>query len=102
MSEHLEQPLKVRALAALAGVSPAHFRALFKEQTGSSPRDYLHLLRMHRACQWLTDTTWSLKEVASRLGYQDQFHFSRKFKAFSGVAPSGYRQREARTPGRAG
>jgi AraC-like DNA-binding protein len=91
MSEHLDQPLKVSHLSALANLSPAHFTALFKQQTGSAPRDYLHLLRMHRACQWLTGGNLSLKEIAGSLGYQDQFHFSRKFKAFSGLAPSEYR-----------
>jgi len=91
ISEHLDQPLKVAALAALASLSPAHFTQLFREQTGSSPRGYLHLLRMHRACQWLTGTSKSLKEIADHLGYQDQFHFSRRFKAFSGVSPSEYR-----------
>ncbi len=91
MSEHLDQPLKVNHLSALANLSPAHFTVLFKQQTGSAPRDYLHLVRMHRACQWLTGSSLSLKEIADRLGYQDQFHFSRKFKAFSGLSPSGYR-----------
>ena len=91
MSEHLDQPLKVSALSAMANLSAAHFTAQFKEQTGSSPRDYLHLVRMHRACQWLTGTELSLKDIAARLGYQDQFHFSRKFKAFSGISPSEYR-----------
>jgi AraC family transcriptional regulator, arabinose operon regulatory protein len=91
MSGHLDQALKVNALAGLAGLSPAHFAVVFREQTGSSPRDYLHLLRMHRACEWLISTPISLKEIANRLGYQDQFHFSRRFKAFCGVAPSRYR-----------
>jgi AraC family transcriptional regulator of arabinose operon len=92
MSEHMEQPMRVSALAALANLSPAHFSALFKEQTGCSPRDYLHLLRIHRACQLLRSTTLNVKEIATRLGYQDQFHFSRQFKAFQGVSPSEYRE----------
>ncbi len=91
MSEHLNEPLKVRTLASLAALSTAHFTVVFKEQTGSTPRTYLHLLRMHRACQWLTSSRMSLKEIAACLGYQDQFHFSRKFKGFTGVAPSEYR-----------
>jgi AraC-like DNA-binding protein len=91
ISEHLDQPLRVTTLAALSNLSPAHFTALFKEQTGTSPRGYVHLLRMHRACQRLTGTSMTLKAVADELGYQDQFHFSRKFKAFSGVSPSAYR-----------
>ena len=68
-----------QALAVLANLSPAHFTALFKEQTGCSPRDYLHLLRIHRACQLLRSTTLNVKEIATRLGYQDQFHFSPQY-----------------------
>jgi AraC family transcriptional regulator, arabinose operon regulatory protein len=91
MSEHLDQPLRVAQLAAQASLSAAHFTALFKEQTGCSPRDYLHLLRIHRACQLLHGTALPVKEIAARLGYQDQFHFSRQFKAFQGVAPTEFR-----------
>jgi AraC-like DNA-binding protein len=92
MSEHLDQPLRVSALAALANLSQAHFSVLFKQQTGCSPRDYLHLLRIHRACQLLRGSTLNVKEIATRLGYQDQFHFSRQFKAFQGVSPTEYRE----------
>jgi AraC-like DNA-binding protein len=92
MSEHLDQPLRVSALAALANLSQAHFSVLFKEETGCSPRDYLHLLRIHRACQLLRGSTLNVKEIAASLGYQDQFHFSRQFKAFQGVSPSEYRE----------
>ena len=93
MSEHLDEALKVGQLARLANLSPAHFAVVFKEQTGTTPREYLHLLRMHRAREWLFGTRMPLKEIAGRLGYQDQFHFSRKFKAFSGLSPSRYRER---------
>jgi AraC-like DNA-binding protein len=92
MSEHLDQPLRVSALAALANLSQAHFSVLFKQQTGCSPRDYLHLLRIHGACQLLRGSTLNVKEIASRLGYQDQFHFSRQFKAFQGLSPTEYRE----------
>ncbi len=95
MSEHLDEPLRISALAALANLSPAHFAVRFKEQAGCSPRDYLHLLRIHRACQLLRVSAFNVKEIAARLGYQDQFHFSRQFKAFQGVSPSEYRRTEA-------
>jgi AraC-like DNA-binding protein len=91
MSENLDQALTVRSIAGLAGLSTAHFSVEFKRVTGSTPRDYLHLLRMHRAVQWLTDTALAVKEIAARLGYQDPFHFSRKFKTFSGMSPRDYR-----------
>jgi AraC-like DNA-binding protein len=98
MSEHLDQPLRVSALATLANLSQAHFSVLFKQQTGCSPRDYLHLLRIHSACQLLRGSTLNVKEIASKLGYQDQFHFSRQFKAFQGLSPSEYREHKLLQP----
>jgi AraC family transcriptional regulator, arabinose operon regulatory protein len=91
MSEHLHEPLRMPDLARLANISPNYFTEVFKQQTGCSPRDYLHLLRIHRACQLLSQPGLSIKVIASRLGYQDQFHFSRQFKAFQGLSPTDYR-----------
>jgi AraC family transcriptional regulator, transcriptional activator of pobA len=48
-------------------------------------------LRIHHACQMLGSEKLSVKEIAARLGYQDPFHFSRRFKAFQGVSPTEYR-----------
>lgn len=93
MSDHLEEPLRVSVLARMAGFSQAYFGELFKGQTGCAPRDYLHLLRIHRASQLLQSTELSIKAIASKVGYQDPFHFSRQFKAFQGVAPTQYRLR---------
>ena len=93
--DYLELPiqtLKVGALAAFCNLSAAHFTVVFKQETGCSPRDYLNLLRIHRACEWLQGTSLPMKEIAARLGYQDPFHFSRRFKEFQGVSPTEYRR----------
>lgn len=96
MAQHLDQPLQVATLAALANISPSHFFALFKRRIGSAPMDYFTRLRMQRACRLLHDTNLSVKEVASKLGYDDPFYFSRVFKSVNSMAPSDYRvaQRE--------
>jgi AraC-like DNA-binding protein len=91
MSEHLDEPVRISTLARSASLSPAYFSALFKQQTSCAPRDYLHLLRIHRSCQLLRTTDLSVKQVAARVGYQDQFHFSRQFKAFNALSPTEYR-----------
>jgi transcriptional regulator GlxA family with amidase domain len=96
MTQHLDKPLQVATLAAQANISPSHFFALFKRQIGSAPMDYFTRLRMRRARQLLECTSLSVKEIASALGYDDPFYFSRVFKSVNHVPPSGYRaaQRE--------
>ncbi len=91
MSEHLDEPLRISDLARQAGLSADYFTELFRMQTGTSPREYRQLLRMHKACQLLHGTDLKLKEIAARLGYQDPFHFSRTFKASQGESPTAYR-----------
>ena len=91
MTQHLDQPLPVARLAALTNISPSHFFALFKRHTGCAPIDYFIRLRMRRACELLSTTSLSVKEVAAVLGYDDQFYFSRVFKSVNRVAPSDYR-----------
>jgi len=91
MSEHLAEPVRISALARLVSLSPTYFTGLFRKQTGCAPRDYLHLLRIHRACELLSTTGLSIKQIAARAGYQDPFHFSRQFKAFHGISPTQYR-----------
>ena len=91
MVQHLDRPLQVATLAEQARVSPSHFFALFKRRIGSAPMDYFTRLRMQRACRLLEDTGLSIKEISSKLGYDDQFYFSRVFKSINGIAPSDYR-----------
>jgi AraC-like DNA-binding protein len=43
MAQHLDQPLQVATLAALANISPSHFFALFKRRIGSAPMDYFRV-----------------------------------------------------------
>jgi len=95
MMDHLDQPLQVATLAAMACVSPSHYFALFKRRTGSAPMDYFTRLRMEQARRLLDSSSRSVKEVAAALGYDDPFYFSRVFKSVNQVAPSYYRQQQS-------
>jgi AraC-like DNA-binding protein len=91
MRRHLNRSLPVARLAAMVGVSPSHFFALFKRRTGCAPIDFFIRLRMQQACRLLQETPLNVKEVAAVLGYDDPFYFSRAFKSVHGVAPTDYR-----------
>lgn len=92
MKLHLDRPLRVPGIAAVAGLSTSHFTSVFRAATGYPPLDYHIRLRMHRACQLLDTTDLPVKEIASRLGYEDALYFSRAFRAVVERAPSEYRQ----------
>jgi iron complex transport system substrate-binding protein len=93
MKQHLNEPLRAATLAGVANMSLPHYFALFKRVVGSSPIDYLIKLRMERARRLLAETSWSVKEVAVSLGYDDPLYFSRVFKSINQTAPSDFRAR---------
>lgn len=97
MVEHLDEPLQVSTLAAQASVSPSHYFALFKRQTGTAPIDFFIRLRMQHARELLDSTCSSVKEVAATMGYDDPFYFSRVFKSVHQVAPAEYRRRNGQS-----
>jgi transcriptional regulator GlxA family with amidase domain len=91
MRHHLDHPLRVADLAAMARLSPSHFATLFRQQTGYSVIDYFLRLRIHRACQLLDTTDLPVKDIAARVGFMDALYFSRVFRTVLGTPPSNYR-----------
>ncbi len=77
-------------LAAIAGISSSHYSILFKQMTGFSPNEYLSRLRVHRAMELLIGSTATLREIALKVGYKDEFYLSRRFKGQTGASPSRY------------
>lgn len=93
ITHHLADHLMLDDLAAQVHLSPGHLRALFQQSLHLSPMAYVRLVRLQTARKWLLTTSLSLKEMASRLGYFDQSHFSRVFTEAEGVSPHTYRKR---------
>ena len=82
----------VEGLAQSAGLSRAVFAKRFSEAFGEAPLTYLTNWRMQLAAKRFATGAPSLVEVATQLGYQSEFSFSRAFKRRWGVAPSIYRK----------
>ena len=74
------------------GISPTHFRRIFKAVTGSTPQHYLTVCRMRRAATLLRTSSKMVKEIAAICGYASEFHFSREFKKIMAVSPALYRK----------
>ncbi|MDF2490779.1 MAG: AraC family transcriptional regulator [Pseudomonas sp.] len=85
---HLERPLA--ELAQVAGLGRYQLIRAFRQATGFTPHAYQLNARINRARAWLREGQ-PLAEVAYRLGFADQSHFQRVFKAHTGVTPGLYR-----------
>lgn len=81
-------------IAEQYGFSAAYLSKIFKEYTGTTPQKYLSDYRMKVAKKLLLDTSLSVKQVAERVGYLDQFHFSKNFKSYTGLSPLQFRDQK--------
>lgn len=79
-------------LAEECGYSPDYFTRLFKKVMNCSPQRYQVLARVNKACQQLRDSDLLIKQIASQLGYSNEYFFSRQFKSVTGQNPSDYRK----------
>lgn len=84
--------IEIPLLAKMENLSNSRYIAVFKKQTGKSPNEYIIDLRMQFAKNLIENTNMSIKQISERVGYSDQYFFSRLFKKNFGVSPMGYRK----------
>jgi len=85
-------PLRVKQLAAQAGLSSYQFeqrlRAIFQLTAGQ----FIQQVRMENAMRLLRESDAPIAQVALECGYSDQSAFTRQFRQTTGLPPSGYRE----------
>jgi len=89
---HFDEPLTVEALARAASLSPSRFAHRFREAMGVPPMAYVEALRMEEAKSLLLATNLPVKAVARRLGFDNPFHFSTRFRKCTGCSPTAFRE----------
>jgi transcriptional regulator GlxA family with amidase domain len=93
MRKNAHRPLDVETLAARARLSPRTFARRFREQTGTTPLQWLLKIRITRAQELLETTSNSIGEIATRTGFDAPVTFRTRFHRIVGVSPSTYRRR---------
>src|ERR1700741_1215892 len=85
------EPLDVRAVAAVAHASPAHFIRSFRAVFGETPHRYLQRRRVERSMFLLRETDRSVTDICFDVGFMSLGTFSRTFREIIGATPSSYR-----------
>lgn len=80
----------VDTMASDVGISRAQLHRKMKEITGVSTGKFLRNLRMEQAARLLREGKINVSQIADRVGYADQAHFSTAFKTHFGQSPSEY------------
>ncbi|MFD9703360.1 GlxA family transcriptional regulator [Lentzea sp. NPDC059081] len=91
MEEHAERDLTLEDLARQAGMSTRTLNRRFREQTGTTPVQWLHRARVRRAQHLLETTKDSVELIASRVGFGSATAFRDRFKRIAGTSPQSYR-----------
>ena len=94
MMRHLQKNLTLEQLATEFHVSKSYLNAIFQKYTQHSPVEFFICLKMKKACELLRTKDLYVYEVAQRLGYTNQYYFSRLFKKVVGVSPQEYKKSE--------
>jgi AraC-like DNA-binding protein len=92
IGEYFAEELTLDRLAEELSVSPWHLSHIFSRHTGTTISAYITDVRMRRAADLVTGTHQPLKEIASRVGYSDEFYFSKVFKRHFGLPPGAFRR----------
>ncbi|MBW5444627.1 helix-turn-helix domain-containing protein [Cohnella sp. CFH 77786] len=89
--DRYDQAISVKEAAEFVRLSPNHFCRVFKQLTGKTLVEYVHLLRINEAERLLLDTDWPVTEIAGRVGFPNLTYFGRVFKKLKSVSPSAVR-----------
>ena len=98
MEATIEAPLGLDAVAKRIGLSRRQLERLFKRHLERRPGHYYLELRLNRARQLLLQTDRSIMDIAVACGFQSPPHFSRRYRALFGHAPSAERAVAHRMP----
>jgi len=88
---HLALPHTLDDLAQRTHLSVTQFSRLFRRRHHQSPMQYVLHARMSRAAAMLRETREKIVVIASQVGYDDPYYFSRLFRKTMGKSPAAFR-----------
>ncbi len=93
LEENFSLELSTATLSQRFGYSAEHFCRKFKKATGITPMTYLKIYRLEQALKKIKSGEHSISEIAAQCGYDDANYFTRCFKAYYGVPPKHYKNK---------
>lgn len=86
--------LSVEELSKALGMSRVHLYKKILHITGKTPIEFIRILRLKRATQYLRESQLNVSEIAYQLGFNNPKYFSKYFQEEFGISPSEYQKRK--------
>jgi YesN/AraC family two-component response regulator len=91
IQQNLSTTITPPQLAAMGHISKSYLHRLFKKHLQTTPVHYINQIRISAAQSLLLDTTYSIRDIAQSVGFEDVNYFSRVFKRLTGTTPSKFK-----------
>ncbi|MBO1004768.1 response regulator [Pseudogracilibacillus auburnensis] len=91
IDDHYGEALSLQTLGDEVYVHPTYLSTLFKQKTGENVLQYITKVRIEKAKVLLRDLSLRVYDVSNMVGYESPKHFTKVFKAFTGITPTEFR-----------
>lgn len=85
--------ITITTISESLNISPNYLANIFSDVMGMPTKKYLTKVRMEKACYMLINEDLPIKDIAKKVGYDNQLHFSSEFKKIKQISPLLYRER---------
>jgi AraC-like DNA-binding protein len=92
MESNIYGAINLSSISEQLGISTSRLNEIFKTYTSMTPYQYYIHIKIHKAESLLEQEDIPVKEAAFRMGFEDQYYFSRLFKNKTGVSPSDWKK----------
>lgn len=91
ITKNFSRQITLEEVSSVVHLSPSYFSSLFKECTGSTFKEYLNMIRVEESKRLLSNTDYSIIDIAIATGFESHSYFTKIFKRYTGYTPKQFR-----------
>lgn len=92
ISKNFNRSLTLEEVSEYVHLNPSYFSKLFKKLTRTSFKEYLNFIRVEESKLLLTNSDFSILDIAIAVGFEDQSYFTKVFKKYTNLTPKQFRE----------
>ncbi|MZQ84056.1 helix-turn-helix domain-containing protein [Paenibacillus sp. 5J-6] len=94
VQKYYDTDLTLEDCASRLHYNANYLSSIFRKETNCSFSDYLSAYRFNMAKKWLLETDMPIKDISSKLRYNNSQNFIRSFRKQEGITPGQYRDKQ--------